>query len=335
MLAQWFIPANSSCDEFVTSWDVDAINRFRGPDRQRFIDIMEEMGAQSAEAQGLRQVLTNYQKMQVAGTRLYVATQKVDGRALVVGILKMGSKNLFVRTQNSQLRELQPLCCLDFYVHYSTQRCGIGKRLFEAMLEAEQVQPHKIAYDRPSPKLIGFLAKHYNLRAFTPQENNFVVFHQYFEDLPPDTGRRSRRGRPKATTPAAPALLQASNHKPTSGRRRNTADVSESQLTDPTDLSQATHRSTTSDSYNRQAPQSKRRADVSGRKASHGITAARGRIPVMPSLCDSSPNKPARSEQRPLQVSNILSHPTDSQIKARKRQEYQTACQQRTVSWWG
>jgi len=171
------------------------------------------MGHQSAEAQGLRQILTNYAKMQVADTRLYIASQRSSDRGVaVVGILKMGYKNLFVRTHNAQFRELQPLCCLDFYVHYSCQRCGLGKKLFEAMLNAEQIPPHRIAYDRPSPKLIGFLDKHYGLRSFTPQENNYVVFHKFFEDepnSPKQTSRRRRNDPGSMPRPAVP-LLQAS-----------------------------------------------------------------------------------------------------------------------------
>jgi len=44
------------------------------------------------------------------------------------------------------------------------------------MLEVEKVTPDKLAYDRPSPKLIGFCAKHYGLKSYQPQNNNFVVF---------------------------------------------------------------------------------------------------------------------------------------------------------------
>jgi alpha-tubulin N-acetyltransferase 1 len=69
-------------------------------------------------------------------------------------------------------------------VHESVQRIGIGKILFEHMLKEEQIQPHKLAYDRPSPKLIGFLAKHYQLRDYIPQTNNFVVFKKYFAGVP-------------------------------------------------------------------------------------------------------------------------------------------------------
>ena len=48
------------------------------------------------------------------------------------------------------------------------------------MLAAENVVPSQLAYDRPSPKLIGFLKKHYALSSYIPQNNNFVVFSQYF-----------------------------------------------------------------------------------------------------------------------------------------------------------
>ena len=51
------------------------------------------------------------------------------------------------------------------------------------MLKFENVKPSNLAYDRPSPKLIGFLKKHYSLIDFTPQNNNFVVFHDYFKNV--------------------------------------------------------------------------------------------------------------------------------------------------------
>jgi hypothetical protein len=48
------------------------------------------------------------------------------------------------------------------------------------MLENEKVEPRLLAYDRPSPKLLNFLSKYYGLNDFTPQNNNFVVFKDYF-----------------------------------------------------------------------------------------------------------------------------------------------------------
>ena len=74
------------------------------------------------------------------------------------------------------------MCVLDFYVHESVQRGGHGKDMFERMLKEENIEPRKLAYDRPSPKLKAFLAKHYGLKSFVNQNNNFVIFDAYFAD---------------------------------------------------------------------------------------------------------------------------------------------------------
>jgi len=49
------------------------------------------------------------------------------------------------------------------------------------MIENENKQPKDLGYDRPSPKLLGFLKKYYNLRNYSPQTNNFVVYDDYFK----------------------------------------------------------------------------------------------------------------------------------------------------------
>jgi len=51
------------------------------------------------------------------------------------------------------------------------------------MINDELIEPRKMGYDRPSEKLLNFLAKHYSLINFIPQNNNFVVFNDYFEIL--------------------------------------------------------------------------------------------------------------------------------------------------------
>ena len=53
--------------------------------------------------------------------------------------------------------------------------------MFEKMLATEGVRPEKLGYDRPSGKLLSFLSKHYGLKRYVPQSNNFVVFSQYWE----------------------------------------------------------------------------------------------------------------------------------------------------------
>jgi alpha-tubulin N-acetyltransferase 1 len=48
------------------------------------------------------------------------------------------------------------------------------------MLEYEQTVPARLAYDRPSPLLINFMSKHFGLKSFVPQNNNYVIFDEYF-----------------------------------------------------------------------------------------------------------------------------------------------------------
>lgn len=50
---------------------------------------------------------------------------KVEGN-FVLGFLKTGYRNLFHRDNNGKINEIKPLCVLDFYVHESVQRKGIG-----------------------------------------------------------------------------------------------------------------------------------------------------------------------------------------------------------------
>ena len=76
---------------------------------------------------------------------------------------------------------MKPLCVLDFYVHESMQRGGHGRAIFDKMLEMENITPEKLAYDRPSDKLMGFLRKHFHLIKYVPQNNNFVVFDAYWQ----------------------------------------------------------------------------------------------------------------------------------------------------------
>lgn len=128
-----------------------------------------------------------------AGTdqRIYL---KVEGHT-VQGFIKVGIKDLFFREPSGKCREISPLCVLDFYVHESMQRQGLGKALFVKMLNSENVLPSKLAYDRPSPKLIKFLQKHFSLVHYVPQNNNYVIFDEYFKgpgkEQPKEPNQRS------------------------------------------------------------------------------------------------------------------------------------------------
>lgn len=52
------------------------------------------------------------------------------------------------RNQQGGMKEIEPLCVLDFYVHESLQRKGEGKRLFEYMLAMERKIPSKVSIDK-------------------------------------------------------------------------------------------------------------------------------------------------------------------------------------------
>ena len=142
-------------------------------------EILDTMGTLSSKAQGLDTTITTAQKFFQSNHRIVIkATQDK-----VLGILKVGVKKLFLRDMYYNYHEVFPLCVLDFYVHESVQRQGIGKQLFDYMLNFEKKTPCELAYDRPSPKLKGFLRKHYNLVNEVKQSNNFIVFNEFFDYL--------------------------------------------------------------------------------------------------------------------------------------------------------
>ena len=112
-------------------------------------------------------------------------TNPVRGPTNVLGVLKTGDKNLFIhRGGASTPIEMEPRCVLDFYVHETAQRRGIGALLFAFFLRDENKHPARLAYDRPSEKFLAFLAKHHGLVKYQNQTNNFVVFDAYFAVKP-------------------------------------------------------------------------------------------------------------------------------------------------------
>ncbi|XP_026516170.1 alpha-tubulin N-acetyltransferase 1 isoform X2 [Terrapene carolina triunguis] len=147
--------------------------------------IIDEMGKASAKAQNLPVPITSASRMQTNHHVLYILKDnevKTAGKGAIIGFLKVGYKKLFLLDRHGVHNEVEPLCVLDFYIHESLQRHGYGKELFQCMLQRERVQPHQLAVDRPSEKLLCFLRKHYNLQGTIPQVNNFVIFEGFFAD---------------------------------------------------------------------------------------------------------------------------------------------------------
>jgi alpha-tubulin N-acetyltransferase 1 len=120
--------------------------------------------------------VTNSLKFFSGQDRLYLLVDSFK----ILGMLKIGNKKLFIRDEVGNVKEIEPLCVLDFYVHESCQRSGYGKYIFEYMLDNEKAEPNMLGYDRPSSKFINFLKKHFGLENYVKQANNFVVFNSYF-----------------------------------------------------------------------------------------------------------------------------------------------------------
>ncbi|KAJ3272107.1 Alpha-tubulin N-acetyltransferase 1 [Terramyces sp. JEL0728] len=186
---------------------------------EKLLTIIDELGAASAKAQSLRGPITTLLKLKTnPDQRLYLMKEELQtaplksetsrddlymfnsagisgfkdlvnaGKYSIVGMLKVGTKNLFVVDSNNRHIEISPLCVLDFYIDEKLQRRGYGKRL-----QIEFVSPSHLAYDRPSSKFLAFLKKNYNLVDYIPQANNFVIFRQFgLEYLELDS-----KGRPK------------------------------------------------------------------------------------------------------------------------------------------
>ncbi|XP_075229251.1 alpha-tubulin N-acetyltransferase-like isoform X2 [Lycorma delicatula] len=145
-------------------------------------EVVDEMGLASAKAQGLLKPITSAERLRNSEHVVYLLAEPEgnNGKGSVVGLLKMGQKNLFIFDATGLNHEKMSLCVLDFYVHESRQRKGYGKILFEHMLREENTVPHRLAIDKPSEKFLAFLYKHYGLSKIIPQTNNFVIFDGFF-----------------------------------------------------------------------------------------------------------------------------------------------------------
>ena len=95
-----------------------------------------------------------------------------------MGYIKFGPKDLFFYTKSGVVKSKRgQVCLLDFYVDDSIQRNGLGRLLFDEMIRyLNGPHPAFLAYDRPSPKLIGFMAKHFGLVRPDLQPNKYTIF---------------------------------------------------------------------------------------------------------------------------------------------------------------
>ncbi|CAM9233777.1 unnamed protein product, partial [Phaeothamnion confervicola] len=152
-----------------------------GPTAAALEEALGKLGRLSAVSQGLQQQITSFNGLLASNHRVYVySAREGSGKAAVLGYLKVGSKDLFLYDPCGRMMKRSPLCVLDFYVCEACQRRGVGATLFAAMLGLEGVDAATLAYDKPSPKLLPFLLKHYRLEGAIYQPNRYVVFGDMF-----------------------------------------------------------------------------------------------------------------------------------------------------------
>ena len=178
------------------------IMRVRDADERCLGAALDEMGKRSARAQGLKRPITTWGALRGSDHKLVLSIGPPTDQGkppTIRGLLRIGERSLFVRKEaDAPYSQISPVCVLDFYVHESCQRTGDGKRMFEAMLAHERLQAHQLGYDRPSSKLLAFCGRHYGLKDYVPQNNNFVVFSKYWSGAPAPAsgvGRRAAGGR--------------------------------------------------------------------------------------------------------------------------------------------
>ncbi|KAH7983470.1 hypothetical protein HPB52_012284 [Rhipicephalus sanguineus] len=97
--------------------------------------VIDALGQASCAAQGLPAPVTTSDRLRNSGHRVYLLVEPSARGGTVLGLLKVGFKQLFLRDGHGRLCQVRPLCLLDFYVHQSRQRKGYGRRLFDKMAQ--------------------------------------------------------------------------------------------------------------------------------------------------------------------------------------------------------
>ena len=187
-------------DVCISKWDARSLGAVRrNPAAMIVARAIDELGVRSGLAQGLARPITSAPLLSASDHTLYL----IGSQRTVFGLLKVGKKNLFIRDSAGALKEISPLCVLDFYVSEDHQRSGRGKQLFEHMLSQQDATPNKLGYDRPSSKLLGFMRKHYGLDDHVKQNNSYVVYDAYFN--PPSSVSAAASADEGAPAPRSPS----------------------------------------------------------------------------------------------------------------------------------
>jgi hypothetical protein len=165
-----------------SSWESTKISALNSAGKRHLGSELSYLGGKSGVAQNLNGPITTLDNLMQNRDQTLILCRDEKGKA--IGYLKYGSKDLYFYDPKGKTHQCKDvLCLLDFYVEDSVQRRGAGRALFDEMLsQLAGLLPQYIAYDRPSPKLIAFMAKHFNLTKPDLQPNRYAIFegHDFF-----------------------------------------------------------------------------------------------------------------------------------------------------------
>jgi len=210
-------------DSPVVRLDIAMLKKYN-PRKYPFVSsLIDRMGRLSSEAQRMKRTLTTYDKILDSTDEQFLYILWEPGtrpnHSVVVGLLKVGYKNLYLFDRTLRSYKLKALCVLDFFVHPSKQRQGFGHRLFDSMLERESLAASAIAIDKPSESLLSFLSKHYGLANPIWQSTNFVVYPEFFQII--DAEKDSLNGHDHdKSPPSTPQCEHAGGYYEPSEHRR-------------------------------------------------------------------------------------------------------------------
>lgn len=142
------------------------------------MSLINQLGIASSRAQGLSHVITTYSSFTNSDSKMYILVSDDGKKAL--GFVKVGVRNLFLWDRRGVQHEKKTLCLLDFFTSPNCQRQGYGKKMIDVMLADQKKEMKDIPIDRPSRLCLSFMNKHFGLKDYVNQSNNFVVFDQFW-----------------------------------------------------------------------------------------------------------------------------------------------------------
>ena len=142
-------------------------------------EIIDKIGLASAKYRKLQTVSTSAFKFFSSNHRIIIKANENK----VLGFIKVGNKRLYLHDKNFNYFECNPLIVYDFFVYEDIRNKGIGIEIFNEMLKFEKKKVEEIAYENPSKDLIGFIFKYFGLKNYINQNNDFMVYEEFFNNI--------------------------------------------------------------------------------------------------------------------------------------------------------